>query len=293
MERTGRTFAACAGAVIMVWAFMSITSCSGPGTGEAPSKPPAPSSRPKSPPARQDARKDADPDRWVACGSAKDGVTLYYDAKNIERSGDHKVVKFWTRVAPPKNAALFTEGQKLVEKGGKDPRLLEYFHSFHEANCPAMTYDLTKMALFSSDGTLLIEQAVDVRGRRPGPDVKGLIEKLCARPAEGAARKGGAKTGAPCESAGIMVLIEPQEAIQAGAQWRVEGKEWKKSGEAACGLPVDESTRKGSYRIEYKALPGTPFVPPETHDATVSSEYGYSFYTSLYTSRPQKDRKAP
>jgi hypothetical protein len=179
----------------------------------------------------------------------------------------------------------------MVEKGGRDPRVLEYFNSFHEANCAAMTYDLAKMALFSSDGTLLVEQAVNVRGRRPGPDIKGLMEKLCAQAPEGEARKAGAKpANGPCESAGIMVLIEPQEAIQAGAQWRVEGKEWKKSGEAVCGLPVDESTRKGSYRIEYKPLPGTPFIPPVTHDAAVSSEYRYSFYTSLYTSTP-KDRK--
>jgi hypothetical protein len=292
MDRIVRNMATLA---VVVWAFMSLASCSGSGAPEAKPKAPPKAAPAGSTPAPQKpaGQKDGGADQWVAYGSAADGSPVYYDSRSVERSPDGQTVKFWSKVAPTKTAKIFVEAQNRIKTEGRDPNLLDSFKYLHEVKCASMTYDIPKVALLDSVGKVLSDQAISVRGRKPGPDLRKLMEQLCAGgPAAGEPKKGNPRSaGLACERAGVMVLIEPEEAIKAGAQWRIEGKEWKNSGEAVCNLPVDETTQKGTYKIEYKPLPGAPFITPEPQTATVSAEYRYSYYSAAYMPKP-KDQKA-
>jgi len=52
------------------------------------------------------------------------------------------------------------------------------------------------------------------------------------------------------QSGSLQVTISPQEAIDAGAQWRVDGGTWRDSGYIESGLTV------GSYTVEYNVVAG-------------------------------------
>ena len=55
-----------------------------------------------------------------------------------------------------------------------------------EANCETITYDMSKVQMVKADGTPLSEQDAGVRNRKPGPEIKTLIEKLCSGGCPGA-----------------------------------------------------------------------------------------------------------
>jgi len=52
------------------------------------------------------------------------------------------------------------------------------------------------------------------------------------------------------QTGSLQVTISPQAAIDAGAQWRVDGGTWRDSGHIESGLPV------GSHTVEYNVVSG-------------------------------------
>ena len=66
------------------------------------------------------------------------------------------------------------------------------------------------------------------------------------------------------QQAGLQVFIEPLDAITAGAQWRVDGGEWRDSGTIETGL-----TAGISHTVNYYYMTG--WTPPLTEAATISS----------------------
>jgi hypothetical protein len=54
----------------------------------------------------------------------------------------------------------------------------------------------------------------------------------------------------PPETGSLQVAIEPQGAIDAGAQWRVDGGAWRSSGAVASDLPA------GDHTVEYSDVSG-------------------------------------
>ncbi len=69
---------------------------------------------------------------------------------------------------------------------------------------------------------------------------------------------------APSDSLGsLTVTIEPSDAVNAGAQWRVSDGGWKNSGDTASGLTV------GSYPLEFKTITG--WQTPENVSVSVTS----------------------
>ena len=65
-------------------------------------------------------------------------------------------------------------------------------------------------------------------------------------------------------SGAVQVTITPPEAIDAGAQWRVDGGAWQNSNAISIPLPV------GSYTVEYKPLPNWN----EPNNETVQINHG-------------------
>lgn len=230
----------------------------------------------KTAPAKQDASG------WIEYGAAKDGSKLYYESKTVERDPSGKSVGFWVLAKPPKTDKSYTAAQDQLKRENKDYKALHFVKIHHRADCSAMVYDITKTQMLREDKSLIGEQPANVRGRKPGPDVKALIERLCSGAAQVPQQGSAQSSSTTCEKAGIMVMIQPREAVRAGAQWRIEGREWKDSGDKVCNLAVDETTKRGRYKIEYKPIPGSGYAPPEPHYANITNDYGYSFYTSLY-----------
>jgi hypothetical protein len=56
----------------------------------------------------------------------------------------------------------------------------------------------------------------------------------------------------------LTVVIRPEEAAQAGGQWRVDGGDWKDSTAVVTGLAV------GEHRVEFKDVPGWEAPKPFT-----------------------------
>ena len=68
-----------------------------------------------------------------------------------------------------------------------------------------------------------------------------------------------AKTGS------LQIFIDPQEAADAGAQWRIKGTDaWYYSGETAYNVPV------GTHTIEFRGVPG--WRPEGTIDVTIEAD---------------------
>ena len=91
---------------------------------------------------------------------------------------------------------------------------------------------------------------------------------------------------------GVKVNISPQEAIDAGAQWRVEGMGWRNSGETESGLAP------GTYTIQFKPI-DLWFAPEDTivnviggMTATQNSDYveGASFQVFITPDVPDTAR---
>jgi hypothetical protein len=220
---------------------------------------------------------------WISFGLDKDGSRIYYEKKSVQLPKERKTVGFWLLVTPVATSKVFTETQERLKKEEKDYQSLVSIKMLCEANCSTMTYDTSKTAMLKGDGTAILEQEARVSDHKPSLEVKTLIEKLCAGTSPGPLPKGSAQSAqATCEKAGVMVLIQPHEAVAAGAKWRLEGGEWKNSGEKVCNLPVDVKSQKGTYKIEYKEIPDSQFVTPEIHTAIVSGETSYSFYNTEY-----------
>jgi hypothetical protein len=57
---------------------------------------------------------------------------------------------------------------------------------------------------------------------------------------------------------GLQVTLTPQEAVEAGAKWRVDGGEWQDSGTTVTGVSI------GEHEVEYKAIAGWNAPPDET-----------------------------
>ncbi len=62
----------------------------------------------------------------------------------------------------------------------------------------------------------------------------------------------------------LTVTIAPQEAITAGAQWKVDGREWQNSGATASGIPV------GSHTVTFKDVTG--WKTPTVQSVTISKD---------------------
>jgi hypothetical protein len=266
--------------IVIICTFALITSCSGRSGSSTAQKNP-----PKAAPAAQAAKpQQASPSAdWVVYGLDKDGTKISYDKKSIQRPTERKAVGFWLIMTPLKDSKVLTEAQERLKKEEKDYQSLATLKMLCDANCDTGNYDVSKSVMLKADGTVISEQEAAIRDNKPGPEVKTLIEKLCSGAPPGPLPKGSPQSAqGTCERAGIMVLIQPQDAVAAGAKWRVEGGEWKKSGEKLCNLPVDGKSNKGAYRIEYREIPGSPYVTPEPHNAVVSTESSYSFYNTEY-----------
>ncbi len=70
--------------------------------------------------------------------------------------------------------------------------------------------------------------------------------------------------GTPMSATGsLQVTISPQEAVDAGAQWRVDGGAWRNSGATVSGLSV------GGHTVSYKYVSG--WVTPDDESVTISS----------------------
>jgi PKD repeat protein len=74
----------------------------------------------------------------------------------------------------------------------------------------------------------------------------------------------------------LQVFIEPQEARNAGAQWRIVGRsQWRASGQKEDGIPV------GGHKVEFSSLTG--WTKPADADVTVQ-ENEMTTFTGVYTS---------
>ncbi|MFO7974523.1 MAG: hypothetical protein R6V12_07810, partial [Candidatus Hydrogenedentota bacterium] len=62
----------------------------------------------------------------------------------------------------------------------------------------------------------------------------------------------------------LEVIIEPGEAVNAGAQWRVDHREWEESGVTILGLSV------GSYRVSFRTISG--WTEPDALDITIEAD---------------------
>lgn len=62
----------------------------------------------------------------------------------------------------------------------------------------------------------------------------------------------------------LKVTISPQEAIDAGARWRVDGGTWQNSGDSLPNLAV------GNHALEFKKIPG--WVAPMSRSVTISTD---------------------
>ncbi len=65
------------------------------------------------------------------------------------------------------------------------------------------------------------------------------------------------------QTGSLRVTISPQEAIDAGAQWRVDGGAWRNSGATVSGLSV------GAHTVSYKAISG--WDSPEDESVAISN----------------------
>jgi hypothetical protein len=274
--------------LVIICTFALIASCSGGGGSskaqKAPSKDGQAGTAPAAPAAKQ--QQTSPSSDWVAYGLDKDGSKISYDKKSIQRPTERKVVGFWLLVTPLKDSKVFTEAQDRLKKEDKDFQSLATLKMLCDANCETGNYDVSKMVMLKADGTVIMEHEAGIRDHKPDTEIKTLIEKLCSGATPGPLPKGSPQSAqATCERAGVMILIQPHEAVAAGAKWRIEGGEWKKSGEKVCNLPVDGKSNKGTYRIEYKEIPGSTYATPEPHNATVSSESSYSFYNTEYLAK--------
>ena len=79
-----------------------------------------------------------------------------------------------------------------------------------------------------------------------------------------------ATSGTYIRSGSLRVTIAPQEAVGAGAQWRVDGGAWRDSNYVETDLPI------GSYTVEYKPL----FGWNEPNSETVQIEHGQTTATT-------------
>ena len=61
----------------------------------------------------------------------------------------------------------------------------------------------------------------------------------------------------------LVVTIDPEAAITAGAQWKVDGGEWQNSGATVSGLSA------GAYNIEFKDVAG--FIKPSTKSISIQA----------------------
>ena len=73
------------------------------------------------------------------------------------------------------------------------------------------------------------------------------------------------------ESGSLQVNLTPQEAIDAGAQWKVDGSAWQNSGVTISGLSV------GDHLVEFKAVtgwnePANLTVPIYDNQTTIRNE---------------------
>ena len=74
------------------------------------------------------------------------------------------------------------------------------------------------------------------------------------------------------------MTISPQGAIDAGAQWRVEGQPWQNSGATETGIPV------GQHTVEFSDVAG--WTKPGNQAVTINNGQTTSRYRDLYCSRP-------
>mgnify|MGYP000847785038 CR=1 FL=1 len=85
----------------------------------------------------------------------------------------------------------------------------------------------------------------------------------------------------------LMVTIIPQEAVTAGAQWRISGSSWQPSGATMPGVPV------GAQTVEFKDVPGwgkPANINVTIEDSKVASakgEYTRQFGSLQVTITPQ------
>lgn len=280
--------------IIIVCALVLVASCSGPGSSPRGQKTATKTEQPKAAPAAPapKAQQAVSTTDWVAFGLDKEGSTISYDRKTIQRPTERKAVGFWLLVTPLKDSKVLTEAREQLKKEEKDYRSLTSLKMLCEANCEAGTYDVSKMLMVKADGAPISEQDAGIRDRKPTAEIKTLIDKLCSGVAPGPLPKGSPQSAqATCERAGVMVLIQPRDAIAAGAKWRIEGGEWKASGEKVCNLPVDAKSGKGSYQVEYKDIAGSAYATPEPHNAIVSAESTYSFYNTEYVIRQTAQKR--
>ena len=280
--------------LVIICTFVFAISCSGPWSPPRAKRIAGKVEQPKAAPAAaapkaQQASLSTD---WVAFGLDRDGSKISYDKKSIQRPAEKKTVAFSLMVTPLKDSKMLTEAQERLKKEEKDYQSLASLTMLCDANCETGTYDISKTVMVKADGTTISEQEAGVRDRKPAAEIKTLIEKLCSGQTPGPLPKGSPQSAQKtCERAGIMVLIQPQEAVAAGAKWRIEGGEWKGSGEKVCNLPVDGKSGKGTYKIEYKEVPGSAYTTPESHNATVSAESAYSFYNTEYFAKPSAQKR--
>lgn len=65
------------------------------------------------------------------------------------------------------------------------------------------------------------------------------------------------------ETGSVQATIEPQGAIDAGAQWRVDGGDWQEGGATVGPLPV------GLHTVDYKAVGG--WTEPDAQQVTITN----------------------
>ena len=83
-------------------------------------------------------------------------------------------------------------------------------------------------------------------------------------------------TQTPPPTGSLLVSITPQGAIEAGAQWRVDGGTWRDSGDTQSGLSV------GQHTVEFLSISG--WNKPSNQNVTISSEQTTST-TGTYTAQ--------
>ena len=77
-------------------------------------------------------------------------------------------------------------------------------------------------------------------------------------------------SGTYIKSGSLQVTISPPEAIDANAQWRVDGGAWRDSNEIATGIPI------GSHTVEYKQI----FGWTEPNNQTLQIDHGQKTTTA-------------
>lgn len=65
-----------------------------------------------------------------------------------------------------------------------------------------------------------------------------------------------------CDQGDLRVTLSPQEAVDAGAQWAVDGSAWLNSGDTAIELP------SGDHRVTFRPIEG--WIAPEAVNAVVA-----------------------